>query len=367
MSDQAGSPVEQPASHVAQGWRYMSGRQKGILLGTVAVVAVAGAMVWSTKRHAASLVPPPAQPVKQTGPGERFNPAPMPAVQKASLGIVTPVMPTAVPAPMVGNDAAKAARESDIMAQPPQATQRPGVQNVNAQAADGIGAERQSALGDRLQPTEMKPVRASETPNPDFLISPGRLIPCEQQTAIDTTFPGFVSATIPAAIKSDSGNVTLLDAGAKVVGQMDRAIINGLDRQFVLWHMIYTPVIYDRAGVGHKYRMPVNSPASDDVGATGLPGDVDRHLWQKIKGAALLTLLQGGIQAGIASVQQRGTTTLNLGGSLNGVENLGSQYLASTINIPDVLKRPQGSTCSIFVARELDFSGIYSLRRNASR
>jgi type IV secretion system protein VirB10 len=143
---------------------------------------------------------------------------------------------------------------------------------------------------------------------------------------------------------------------------MERAIINGLDRQFVLWNRITTPPLYDRAGVPHEYAIQVDSPAADEIGATGLEGDVDRHWRQKVGGAVLMSLLSGGLEYAITSAQQKGTSNLNISSGAGGLEQLPSQLLASQINIPDVLHRNQGLACAIFVARDLVID-TYSLRK----
>lgn len=353
------SPVEAPASPVGQGWRYLTPKQKGILLASAAGIAVVAMMAWSAHRNAQQQRPAAPPPVRQSSASEPFTPPPVPRVQQV-------VAPAAIVQPAVGphsfgtsEDPRKKARESEIMGLANQAGQPPA-NAAHPAAAEDMPA-RQSELADRLTATEFAGVRAKELPDPHFLIAQGRQIPCTQQTAIDTSYPGFVRATIPVDIRSETGDVVLLDRGSRLVGTMEKAMTNGLERQFVLWTRIITPPIYDRAGKAHQYSVAVNSPAADEVGATGLPGDVDRHVWRKIGGAIMLSLLEGGIQAGTAALQPSGSSNISIGGG--GLGQLPTQLLQSTINIPDVLHRNQGSACTVFVARDLDLSNIYSLRR----
>nr|UTN42975.1 component of type IV secretion system [Agrobacterium fabrum] len=74
----------------------------------------------------------------------------------------------------------------------------------------------------------------------------------------------------------------------------------------------------------------------------------------------LLSVVQGAVQAAshYAGSSDGGT-------SFNSFQNNGEQAadtaLRATINIPPTLKKNQGDTVSIFVARDLDFSDIYQL------
>ena len=364
------SPVEAPASGVAQGWKYLSGRQKATILGLGATATVIGMMVWSSHRHHVATAPPKPEPIASVGVDEPFKPPAFPQPVSALVPI-RPAAPAVGPIDLVkpGVDPTKSAYDSDIGAiggnsaeggsVAPAGTGRAG-SGVTPVSLDDLPG-KPGGLADRLKPTEMNGTKASELPNPDFLISQGRLIPCELQTAIDTTFPGLVRATIPTPVYSDTGNVILFDKGSKVVGTMEQAIINGLNRQFVLWTRITTPPMYDRNGVPHEYAIKLDSPAVDEVGATGLDGDVNTHLWKKLSGAVMLSVLSGAIQIGTSAVQQPGTSNLNISQAGSGLNNLPSQLLSATINIPDVLHRNQGTTCAIFVARDLEVA-TYNLR-----
>jgi type IV secretion system protein VirB10 len=227
-----------------------------------------------------------------------------------------------------------------------------------------VNAERQpqehqkGELEARLEPTVLTGTKATRIHNLAFKILQGRQIPCTQQTAINTSYPGFVTAVIPIDIRGSdpNGSVVLIDAGSTVFGSMQRAMTNGLSRQFVLWENITTP-----SGV----RISVNSPAADEVGATGLPVDVNRHFWQKLAGAALVSIANGGSQA-IGSIagsalSSRGSTNVNSYEFQNFGNQTGELLAKGLIDIPDVGERPQGSSCSIYVARDLDFSAVYRL------
>jgi type IV secretion system protein VirB10 len=360
---QSQSPVQAPASAVAQEWKYLTAKQKAGLLATTGVVIIGGMMAWSSHRHAVQERPAPLPPISQIGINQPFSPPKFPVAQPV-VATAAPVMPKSSIglSGVTGADPAQAALDSDIMGISADAANQKG----GGDPARGNGSEvpttQKSELAQRLTGADFSPHRAVELPNPDFLISQGRQIPCDQQTAIDTTFPGFIRATISSPVYGDTGNVILLDKGSRVFGSMEKAIINGLDRQFVLWNRITTPPLYDRAGVPHEYAIQIDSPAADEVGATGLQGDVDRHGWQKVKGAVLMSLLEGGIEYGIASAQKSGTSNLNISSGTGGLEQLPSQLLASQINIPDVLHRNQGLACTIFVARDLIID-TYSLRK----
>jgi type IV secretion system protein VirB10 len=235
------------------------------------------------------------------------------------------------------------------------------VQPASTTARTPKGPQGQDSLSERLQPTELTGVSATRLKNPELTIAQGTIIPCIEQTALDSSYPGLITAVIPQDTYSVGGHTVLIDAGSKVVGTMQKGIINGLSREFVLWQQITTPA-------PGFVRIALDSPAADALGRTGLDGDVNRHIWEKLEGALLLSTVDTGIQAAAlgatSALANRSTTGNNL--NFYQFQGYGDQAVASllqsTITIPDTLTRPQGASCSIFVARDLDFSSVYSLR-----
>lgn len=236
-----------------------------------------------------------------------------------------------------------------------------------ASTAQPIGSEPRpppgsaDALEASLQPTTMEGTRVAELPNPRWLIEQGRVLPCRQQTRINTTLPGAVTAIIPDEIRGETGDTVLFDKGAKVFGTIQHGLTNGANVQSVLWQNISTPVLYDGRGMPHQFRITVNSPASSPLGETGLEVDVNRHLGIKIGGILGASLLQGGIQAGIAKSQSG--TQINLNQFQSGSNTAVEQLLQSWVAIPDVGTRDQGLACSIFIVRDLDMRQAYRLRQ----
>jgi type IV secretion system protein VirB10 len=221
------------------------------------------------------------------------------------------------------------------------------------------------ALEASLQPTTMDGTRVAELPDPRWLIEQGRVLPCIQQTKINSTLPGAVTAIIPEEIRGETKDVVLFDKGAKVFGTIQHTLMNGADRLAVLWQNITTPVLYDARGMAHQYRIAVNSPAASDLGETGLDGDVNRHLLIKIGGILGFSLVQGGIQAGIGELSKSSggnNTTLNLNSVQTGTDQATSTLLNQWVTIPDVMTRDQALHCSIFVVRDLDMRAAYKLR-----
>lgn len=215
-----------------------------------------------------------------------------------------------------------------------------------------------SALAVRLKPTVVEPTKATMLPHPDFLLTEGTVIPCTLQTAIDSELPGFVKCVIPQDIRGTTGNVVLLDKGTQVIGEIQRGLLYGQDRIFVLWTRAETP---------QHAVIALDSPGTDALGRSGLPGTVDDHFWKRFGSAIMLSVVQGGLQAGSALAASAGhgsTNSVVLNSFSGNGQQLADTALQASLNVPPTLEKNQGDNVAIFVARDLDFSDIYKLRLN---
>ena len=119
---------------------------------------------------------------------------------------------------------------------------------------------------------------------------------------------------------------------------------------FVLWTQARTPT-----GVV----VPLASPGTDELGRSGLPGEVDRHFWQRFGAAMLVTLIDGAVQAGVQASAQNGGTLIYAPSSS---QNVLTEVLKDTVAIPPTVTKHQGDRIQVLVARDLDFRPVYELR-----
>lgn len=196
--------------------------------------------------------------------------------------------------------------------------------------ASTLGQTRAQRLGDR-----------------NTLILAGTVLPCVLMTAMDTATPGYVTCVIPTDVYSESGGVVLLEKGSKVFGEYRSSMRQGQRRLFALWTRVVTP-----QGVAIK----LSSPASDALGRAGFDGDIDTHFWERFGGALLLSTVDDGISALADQGRDTYGQTTRLPSDAAGIA------LQNSVNIPPSLRKPQGSEVSIFVADDLDFSGVYGLK-----
>jgi type IV secretion system protein VirB10 len=216
------------------------------------------------------------------------------------------------------------------------------------------------ALEASLTPSTMEGTKISELPDPTWLIAAGRILPCNQQTRAGSTYAGAVTALIGEDIKGETGNVVLLDKGAKIFGTIKGAMMNGADRMSVLWQHIDTPILYDDRGMPHFYRITTNSPAADDLGETGMEADVNRHLGIKIGGILGYSFIQTASQYAIAKAQSQGNgTSVNLSSFNQGTNSAADELLRAWVEIPDIATRDQALHCSLQLVRDLDMRAYH--------
>jgi type IV secretion system protein VirB10 len=193
-------------------------------------------------------------------------------------------------------------------------------------------------------------VQAKLLPTQRLLLPKGAFLDCTLETAIDSTLPGMTTCVLATDTFGADGTVVLLERGTKLVGETRGQVRQGAARLFVLWNEARTP-----RGV----IVPLASPGTDELGRSGLPGEVDRHFFERFGAAILISVIDGAIQAAVEA-QREGGDSLVLNPS--GTSEIMTEVLQSTVNIPPTVVKPQGDRIQVLVARDLDFRSVYELR-----
>lgn len=201
-----------------------------------------------------------------------------------------------------------------------------------------------------LRPSITAPTRAQILATQQFLLPKGAFIDCTLETAIDSTLPGMTTCVTATDTFGVDGKVVLLERGSKLVGETRGEVQNGSARVFVLWTQARTP-----AGV----LVPLDSPGTDELGRSGLPGKVNRHFWDRFGAAMLISVIDGAMQAAVQS-SSRGSGAIIYNPSTS--QDALTEVLKSTINIAPAVVKHQGDRIQILVARDLDFRSVYELR-----
>ncbi|NNM61917.1 MAG: TrbI/VirB10 family protein, partial [Steroidobacteraceae bacterium] len=223
----------------------------------------------------------------------------------------------------------------------------------DADRPTGIAAP--DALQALLQPTVTTPVRARRLPTMRLLLPKGAFIDCTLETAIDSTLPGLTTCITATDTFGADGEVVLLERGTKLVGEVRGQVRQGMARIFVLWTEARTP---------DGIVVPLDSPGTDELGRAGLPGRVNHHFWQRFGAAMLVSIIDAGAQAGVQAANNGGGTVIV---NPSAGENVMTEALRGTIDIPPTIIERQGARIQVLVARDLDFRSVYALRIAAAR
>ena len=207
-------------------------------------------------------------------------------------------------------------------------------------------------LGSLMHGMATPSTRAVMMPDRNLLLAKGTFIDCILETKLDTTVPGMTSCVIPQDVYSANGKVLLIEKGSKAIGEYKGAVENGLNRIFVLWTQVQTP-----KGV----RVMLDSPGTDSLGGSGLPGHIDFHWWARFGNALLFTLVQDGFEFAMTKPTENSGGVNYYQNSQDGMEKIIEEAMRQSGNIPPTLTKNQGERIGIFVARDVDFSGVYQL------
>ncbi|MFM0732772.1 TrbI/VirB10 family protein [Paraburkholderia sediminicola] len=210
------------------------------------------------------------------------------------------------------------------------------------------GDSKGSPIDQSLQPSKLQPMQASFRPNRHYLLSRNTMIRCGQSTAIRTDRPGLIGCPIAQDVWSDDGTTLLVRKGAIAKGEQRDAVLQGQGVIGAIWDEIDDGEVH----------IPLNSPATDPLGAAGIPAYVDEHFWLRFKGALMVSLI-GDFGQALANKASGSGNQITFSNSSNATQDVAAETLRSTINIPPTAYSNQGSVINIFVARDIDLSGVY--------
>lgn len=327
----------------------------GILLFTVLDARRRDANAPDTKLKASDLAAMPAPPpplfvppalpeqlpVMQVPVPTAQPPAPAPRPQ-----VIYVPQPVPVPTPVPVEPAApppRAATGPVLVFESGAATGAAAAQTA-AQAAEGEGGAGAGAPGGVA--TLGVRTRAGVLANRSTTVAQGTLIPAVLETALDSTRPGFARAIVSRDVRSFDGQRVLVPRGSRLIGEYRSEAAPGQRRALVIWTRLIRP-----DGV----TVAIGSPAGDPLGRGGIRARVNSHFFERFAGA----ILQSGLDIGVnLATTAGGGTVVVVPGQIQG--SLGQ--LVQPQQITPTLTVRQGTSISIFVARDLDFTGVENRR-----
>lgn len=223
------------------------------------------------------------------------------------------------------------------------------------QSTDISPSSEQDRFAKNLQPTYLDGAKATLIPDRNLFITKGTFIDCVLETAMSSDVLGMTSCRISRDVYSTSGKIVLLERGTRIVGQYKGGLQQGQSRLFVLWNRAETPngVVID-----------LDSGGTDVLGRAGHEGTIDHHFAERFSSAIMLSLIDdiGGYLVNQTSQSQTGN--IQLSGTAGSASDAAGIALENSINIRPTFYKNQGDNIHIFVARDLDFRGVYDLKIN---
>lgn len=185
-------------------------------------------------------------------------------------------------------------------------------------------------------------VTATWFQNPSTTIPKGTVIQAVLESALDSTRAGFARAIVSRDVYGFDGSQVLIPRGSRLVGEYKADLTSGQNRALIQWQRLMRP---DGAMIN------LDSPSADPLGRAGVKGKVNSHFFERFAGTILQSTLDIGVQLATRSVSND-AVILALPGSVQGVTAITPDKIQPT------LKVRQGTSVSVFVSRDLDFSTV---------
>ena len=184
--------------------------------------------------------------------------------------------------------------------------------------------------------------------HPDLLIPQGTMIAGILETAIQSDLPGMLRAIVSEDVYGFDGSKLLISKGSRLIGKYKSGLVRGQVRVFVMWNRILRP---DGVSIN------IGSYGTDDLGRSGLDGELDTHFMERFGSSILLSMIDTGMQIGANSLDNQNSSTVAIESGQD-VSSAAQVALENSISIPPTVHVDQGKRIKVFVSKDLDFASI---------
>ncbi len=212
----------------------------------------------------------------------------------------------------------------------------------------GGDADANVSFANQYSNLDVETVQANQLQNLHALIPQGTMIAGILETAIQSDLPGMVRAIVSQDVYSFDGSHLLISKGSKLIGRYRSGLMRGQSRVFVIWNRL---IRTDGVSIN------IGSYGTDDLGRSGLDGEVDTHFFERFGSSVLLSLIDAGLQIGVESIGDNDSATVALE-SGSDFSKSAEIALENSIAVPPTIHIDQGKRIKVFVGKDLDFSQV---------
>jgi len=186
-------------------------------------------------------------------------------------------------------------------------------------------------------------VTAMRLANPSQTVAKGTIVAAVLETALDSSRPGPVRAIVSRDVKSFDGKNVLIPRGSRLYGEYAADVSAGQKRALIRWERLTRP---------DAVIMNLDSPSADPLGRAGVEGKVNSHFLARFGPAILQSILDIGVGLATRSVNDNQVVVALPGATQQVTAPLRGQQAQPTLRVN------QGTSVSVFVAKDLDFSTV---------
>jgi type IV secretion system protein VirB10 len=266
-------------------------------------------------------------PQAQTAPAPRFVAPPQPS--RPQVVYVPQTQPQPVPQIQPSSPPRVAAEQALV------------IDNTTAQGSEAAaGPAGDAAAGGGATAVAGTRSRAGVLANRTTTVPQGTLIPAVMETAFNSTRPGLARAIVSRDVRGFDGTRVLIPRGSRLVGEYRADTQPGQRRALVTWIRLIRP-----DGV----TIAIASPSTDTLGRGGIRANVNNHFFERFAGS----ILRSAVDVGVTLAAGAANAPVVLVPGSSGVSSAAPQP-----EIRPTLTVRAGTSISVFVARDLDFTGV---------
>lgn len=201
--------------------------------------------------------------------------------------------------------------------------------------------------------------RFVETPESDFIVRAGFVIPATMISGINSDTAGQIMAQVTQNVyDTATGKYVLIPQGTRLVGTYNSGATFGQERIMIIWQRLVFP--------DNKVLDIGSMEGADTGGYAGFHDQVNNHWWKLISSAFLMSGITASVSIAVDRNSNKNNNNANsvnsdISSALAGqLGNVMARVIERNLNIAPTLEIRQGYNFNVMVTKDLIFDKPYS-------